>query len=528
MTHYKGAPESGPNPYLGPSTIAPHYGPSSPQPQYGPSTISPHFSPYGPSTPHYGPSTKHYFAPAPSAEPLFFSDLTNVHFTTLEHGDSPKTSQPVVHVKHQGQSHHSNSKETKSPSGPTPYKYKIIDDVKPSYRELPERKLTVPSKGYLPPKASDHKPDHKHKHNEENKKHLKSHHHREPSHKPPSQKHKQHLESHHKLKAYIPPVPELKHHPKSSYLPPSPDLTVPHKSYLPPPEPKPKSIQYHSKIHSPTIANLNEVHTLPSLEKIKHHAPHPIKHVSFPPSSDELPEAQPIFEPKHYQPKAFIGPQLPPQQSIPQPPPPPKAQYSIEGNHLEYSNKDKLQEALKNFNARPNIDREASLSETLLSNEDIEVLSIESDAEKSERLLASTIGLQITTAKPNVEVTTAGTIGTTRINTNVERLSTTPRRIISSSTTPVPITQSSSVSPSSTLSPIRIDEFLPEVQQEEVIILDGRDSNDNILFGPKNTKKPESTSKGSLIFSTPKPSVEDSVKDLVLGKFMHLHTYILL
>ena len=65
----------------------------------------------------------------------------------------------------------------------------------------------------------------------------------------------------------------------------------------------------------------------------------------------------------------------------------------------------------------------------MLSNEDIEVLSIESDAEKSERLLASTIGLQITTAKPNVEVTTAGTIGTTRINTNVERLSTTPRRI---------------------------------------------------------------------------------------------------
>ena len=80
--------------------------------------------------------------------------MSHVHFTTLKHGDGPRTRQPEVVIKHQG----SGSQEVRPRgSGPTntPYKYKIITDEKDKKTETEEpeidRKLSAPSKAYLPP-----------------------------------------------------------------------------------------------------------------------------------------------------------------------------------------------------------------------------------------------------------------------------------------------------------------------------------------------------------------------------------------
>ena len=374
--------------------------------------------------------------------------MSHVHFTTLKHGEGPLTRQPEVIIKHQG----SGSQKVKTRgSGPTntPYKYKIItEEDKEEDKEIEteeiDRKLSAPSKAYLPPAP---------------------------------------------VPTYLPPSARVEP-PSAGYLPPSPQLSAPHRSYLPP-EPSGASPP-----HSPTLANLNEVHTLPSLDKLQHHKS---AHVIFPPTENVKP--QPIFEPSQHQPKAFIGPQLPSAQ-------PKNSQYSVSVSEerikpYEYSNKGKLQEALKKFNAKPNIDRESSSAN---SSDDVELVpqldeKLKNDPKLSDLKITSTSSAVIESSTTTTSTTQAPTTTTTTASTTI-------------------------------LSKLKLDAFLPQLDTNEEIVLDGRDgAKDDFVFGPQtrptsSTGTPSSPSPrlvsstvNSLLFTTARPDISpnDPVNDIVLG-----------
>ena len=205
------------------------------------------------------------------------------------------TQQPQVQVQHQG-----SPVQATTPSN-TPYKYKIITDEdeeeaeENNGEEHPlERKLSVPSKTYLPPPAPG--PSYHPLHPTP----APTYHHPSPSPSP------SYLLPQAHGPVYRPPQPS----PSPSYLPPThhqPSPAPVHDSYLPP---EPRVV-----VHNPTLANLNEVHTLPSLDKVKaaNIGPQPRHHPVKP---------LPIFEPGPSKP--FIGPQLPPKNapysaSVPKP-----------------------------------------------------------------------------------------------------------------------------------------------------------------------------------------------------------------
>ena len=193
---------------------------------------------------------------------------------------------------------------------------------------------------------------------------------------------------------------------------------------------------------------------------------------------------------------------------------PKNSQYSVtvsEGRKkaFEYSNKDKLQEALKKFNAKPNIDREGSLND---ASEDVEIVSkVQDKGNKLEELkITSTFVPQI------VESSETTTKATSELPT--------PTTTVSSSTT-------GKIGPN-----LKLDSFLDPLETSEEIVLDGRDgSNDNFLFGPQTRPPPASSSsqtprptasprpvtstRSSLVFSTAKPDLgpDDPVNDIVLG-----------
>ena len=252
-------------------------------------------------------------------------------------------------------------------------------------------------------------------------------------------------------KGYLPPPPSKAYNSPLKNPVPKPIAPQP-KAYLPPP-PKDQSIG-----HNPTIKNLKEVHTLPPLKKLS---------------------PKPIFEAPH-QPKPFIGPQLPPHLS--HHPKPTASQYSASPEsrkEVKYSNKDKLEEALKKFNAKPNIDREVRFEDETV----VEVINNKVVNEKAFEDLTITS----TTSAPKTTTTTRST--TTRSTTSTEKLA-----------------------------DLKIEDFIPEseLQGQKVINLAAGETNDNFLFGPQTRPKPRSTTASTLTFSSSKP-LADNVNDIVLG-----------
>ena len=192
--------------------------------------------------------------------------------------------------------------------------------------------------------------------------------------------------------------------------------------------------------------------------------------------------------------------------------------YSVSG----YSNKDKLREALKQFNARPNIDRESSLDN------EVETVpgrfSDNSDPELEQLALVSTPATNIKT-EVNLSTSTAAASTSTTTTTTKKSL-------------PVVFTTTTSTTTesfSSTTTPTSPTPKLPQedkLKNDEDTVVESDRTNDNFLFGPQPRPIPSTTStnpvRKSLVFTTANPNsaVDQSINDIVLGTANNFSSYL--
>ena len=198
--------------------------------------------------------------------------------------------------------------------------------------------------------------------------------------------------------------------------------------------------------------------------------------------------------------------------------------YSIPG----YSNKDKLREALKQFNARPNIDRESSLDN------EVETVpgrfSDNSDPELEQLALVSTPATNIKT-EVNLSTSTAAASTSTTTTTTKKSLPV----VFTTTTSTTTESFSSTTTPASPTPKLIVDKFLPQEdkhEDDEDTVVESDRTNDNFLFGPQPRPIPSTTStntvRKSLVFTTANPNsaVDQSINDIVLGTANNFSSYL--